>query len=51
MKPKEKMVGMNNIEIGLEKDYKLISDPYGLKSLFPEYLIMKMLFSGEYNII
>ncbi|CAK62187.1 unnamed protein product (macronuclear) [Paramecium tetraurelia] len=47
LKPKEKMVGMNNIEVELEQENKTTIDPYGLKSLFPEYMMMKMLFSGD----
>ncbi|CAD8046594.1 unnamed protein product [Paramecium primaurelia] len=47
LKPKEKMVGINSIEIELDQENKSTIDPYGLKSLFPEYMIMKMLFSGD----
>ncbi|CAD8212185.1 unnamed protein product [Paramecium octaurelia] len=47
LKPKEKMVGMNSIEVELEQENKSTLDPYGLKSLFPEYMMMKMLFSGD----
>lgn len=52
MKPKERMVGAANVDIdpkAIQSQLKKSdNDPYGLKSAFPEYLILKVLFSGEY---
>lgn len=47
MKPKEKMVGSNKLEIfdSTNKQIKKTdSDPYGLNSIFPDYIILKVLF-------
>ncbi|CAD8091489.1 unnamed protein product [Paramecium primaurelia] len=51
MKPKLKMVGSSKIEIdnNLEQknQKKNEDDPFGLKILFPDYIILKILFQGD----
>lgn len=46
MKPKEKMVGSNKLEFMDNQKVikKTDSDPYGLNSIFPDYIILKVLF-------
>lgn len=47
------MVGSSKIEMDenlkAQTERKTDDDPLGLKSLFPEYLILKILFQGEYD--
>lgn len=56
MKPKEKMVGINKLELdfvaadGSNENAKVQADPYGLKNLFPDYLVVKAIFPGEYEL-
>ncbi|CAD8202259.1 unnamed protein product [Paramecium octaurelia] len=51
MKPKEKMVGSNKLDYQENSQSKLIKrtdqDPYGLNSVFPDYIILKVLFQGD----
>ncbi|CAD8160847.1 unnamed protein product [Paramecium octaurelia] len=50
MKPKEKMVGIQKVEFDIDNqttDSKVPQDPYGLKNLFPDYLVVKVMFSGD----
>lgn len=53
MKPKEKMVGINKVELdfvaadGSNENAKVQADPYGVKNLFPDYLVVKAIFPGE----
>ncbi|CAD8171843.1 unnamed protein product [Paramecium pentaurelia] len=53
MKPKEKMLGLQKLEQELECKTKIQfirkndPDPYGLKSAFPDYLILKVLINGD----
>lgn len=48
MKPKEKMVGSNKLDFIENSTSKPVkksdSDPYGLNSVFPDYIILKVLF-------
>ena len=48
MKPKEKMVGSNKLDYNENLAFKPIKktdqDPYGLSSVFPDYIILKVLF-------
>lgn len=51
MKPRERMVGSHVIDFE-ERQLnpqlrKSEIDPYGLRSAYPDYLILKVLFSGE----
>lgn len=47
------MVGSSKIEMDenlkTQTERKTDDDPLGLKGLFPEYLILKILFQGEYD--
>ncbi|CAD8114582.1 unnamed protein product [Paramecium sonneborni] len=51
MKPKQKMVGSSKIEFfdNLQQKFQGSNDddPFGLKLLFPDYLILKILFQGD----
>lgn len=51
MKPKEKMVGSSKLTFDEAYAVKQVKrteqDPYGLNNIFPEYIVLKVLFSGE----
>ncbi|CAD8096900.1 unnamed protein product [Paramecium sonneborni] len=51
MKPKQKMVGSSKIEFDDNLQQKALGknedDPFGLKILFPDYIILKILFQGD----
>ncbi|CAD8168937.1 unnamed protein product [Paramecium octaurelia] len=53
MKPKDKMIGFHKLEQELEGKAKKQNmrrndpDPYGLKSAFPDYIILKVLVNGD----
>ncbi|CAD8078698.1 unnamed protein product [Paramecium sonneborni] len=53
MKPREKMIGSKKFELELEGKAQIQlmrrndPDPYGLKSAFPDYIILKVLINGD----
>ncbi|CAD8200788.1 unnamed protein product [Paramecium pentaurelia] len=49
MKPKEKMVGSNKLDYNENSKpvKRTDQDPYGLNSVFPDYIILKILFQGD----
>ncbi|CAD8196135.1 unnamed protein product [Paramecium pentaurelia] len=51
MKPKEKMVGSNKLDYkenqAQKPAKKTEQDPYGLNNVFPDYIILKVLFQGD----